>query len=171
VTVDPQTLLVAGLIAFMFLIRTISGGSGWGATTRCSLQYSRDRFSALSILSRAALQDRRAGQRPQVLDRLSGRSLRVRCAGSRPTGIRDSRFAATRIGSGESRCPTRGRGGCCRPRERAGGAARTAEALSIDASSMFMWKVSASTPSSGEPILWMTLTPPPPWGDNPFRSG
>jgi hypothetical protein len=26
VTVDPQTLLVAGLIAFMFLIRTISGG-------------------------------------------------------------------------------------------------------------------------------------------------
>ncbi len=49
-----------------------------GATTRCSLQYSRDRFSALSILSRAALQDRRAGQRPQVLDRLSGRSLRVR---------------------------------------------------------------------------------------------
>jgi len=78
VTVDPQTLLVAGLIAFMFLIRTISGGSGWGSYHQVSLQYSRDRFSALSILSRAALQDRRAGQRPQVLDRLSGRSLRVR---------------------------------------------------------------------------------------------
>jgi hypothetical protein len=26
VAIDPQTLLVAGLIAFMFLIRTLSGG-------------------------------------------------------------------------------------------------------------------------------------------------